>query len=210
MNRLIIILLGISFLMLFTPYCSLYEDPTPNAENIIPLAWNYFEEGNYVYALQKFESAVNADPNNESAYHGRAWCHLLLSNAAESISDFETAIIKGNSSHDPQAGLAAAFLAIEEYASSIIKANYVLDSNPNYYFEHKPLINYQDMHLILAMAYFHESELTKSQVHVTTLYQNHGLDPADSSTWQFNQQSYASYPEALMAIIDYLDVLYGM
>lgn len=209
MNRLPIIF-GISLLMLFAPYCSLYEEPAPSAEDIIPLAWDYFEEGDYEYALQKFESAVNADPNNESAYHGRAWCHLLLSNAAESISDFETAIQKGNESLDPPAGLAAAFLAVEKYTPSISKANHVLANNPNYYFEHKPLINYQDMHLILAMAYFHEGELTKSQEHVTVLYQDHGLNPADSSTWQFNQQSYASYPEALMAVIDYLDVLYGM
>jgi len=60
------------------------------------------------------------------------------------------------------------------------------------------------------MAYFHTGDLTQSYDQIIILEPEISITQNDSSTWKYNDQSYNSYAETLMAIIDYLDVLYGM
>jgi len=206
LDRLLIPML-VSLVML---HCSIFRSEEPEVGPLLTQGWDYFEDGYYFDALDQFEEAISVDKNNQKCYHGRAWCYLLLSEASQAIVDFEKALELGNMTLDPHAGLAAAYLAQENYSSAIEKANYVLAGNSNYYFEHYPLINYQDMHLILAMAYFHEGDLSSAQEHVDFLFPENQLDPDQPSTWTFQQVSYNSYAEALMVVIDYLDGLYGM
>jgi tetratricopeptide (TPR) repeat protein len=203
----LLILLLISLLML---QCSVFKSEEPDVESYLSQGWDYFEDGYYLDALDQFEEAISVDKNKQECYHGRAWCYLMLSEASEAIVDFEKALELGNISLDPHAGLAAAYLAQENYSSAIEKANYVLTGNSNYYFEHNPLIDYHDMHLILAMAYFHEGDLLNAQEHVDFLFPENQLDSNQPSTWTLQQVSYDSYAEALMAVIDYLDDFYGM
>ena len=203
-------LLILSLVSLMILNCSIFKRKEQNADYLISQGWDYFEDGHYLDALDQFEEAISVEKNNQECYHGRAWCYLMLSDVSEAIIDFEKAVQLGKETLDPHAGLAAAYLAQENYSSAIEKANYVLAGNSNYYFEHYPLINYQDMHLILAMAYFHEGDLSSAQEHVDFLFPENQLNPDQPSTWNFQQVSYNSYAEALMAVIDYLDGLYGM
>ena len=190
--------------------CSIYEETVPSAEKITPLAWDSFGDSDYQTAYAKFDEAIDVDSKNADAYHGRAWSSLLMSDARDAISDFNASIYYGHSGFDPVAGLAIAYQADQQYSSAINKAQTVLSSNSNYYFEHKPLINYRDLHLILAMAYFHTGNLNKTYDQILILEPAISIAQNDSSTWKYNEQSYGSYAETLMAVIDYLDVLYGM
>ena len=204
--KTIIILIILAYLI----DCSIYEETIQNAENIVPVAWDLFEDGNYSAAYSKFDEALDIDPNNQEAYHGRAWTALLLSDARDAINDFKAAIYYGNSSLDPLAGLAFAYHADQEYSSAITKAEAVLSSNSNYYFEHKPLINYRDIHLVLAAAYFQTGNLSKTYDHILALGSSVSFSEVADSTYLFNDEYYNSYAELLLAVIDYLDVLYGM
>jgi len=190
--------------------CSFYEETVPSADNILLIAWDMFEDSDYQSAYSKFDEALEADSHNEDAYHGRAWSSLLMSNVQDAISDFNASIYYGNSGLDPIAGLAVAYLADQQYSTAISKARYVISSNSNYYFEHKPLINYRDLHLILAMAYFHTGNLSAACEQIQSLEPEISISQTDSSTWEYNGQSFGSYAETVMAVIDYLDVLYGM
>lgn len=202
--------LVLSLVSLLMLHCSIFKSKEQDVEHLLSQGWDYFEDGYYLDALDQFEEAISVDENNQKCYHGRAWCYLMLSEASNAIVDFEKAVQLGNMTLDPHAGLAAAYLAQETHSSAIEKANYVLAGNSNYYFEHYPLINYQDMHLILAMAYFHEGNLSEAQEHVDFLFPENQLDPDQPTTWTFQQVIYDSYAEVLMAVIDYLDDLYGM
>lgn len=53
--------------------------------------------GNYTLALQKFESAVAADPSNVDAHWGLAWVCAETGRTAQAISAFETVIELGAS-----------------------------------------------------------------------------------------------------------------
>ncbi|MBL7137102.1 MAG: hypothetical protein ISS81_11045 [Candidatus Marinimicrobia bacterium] len=190
--------------------CSIFTESKPTAEDLANSGWTLFQNNNYEAALNKFLDAAYDEPDNEVGYHGCGWCYLLLNESTNAIENFSNAISKGNITNDPIAGLAAAYLAAEEYAQAIYKAKEVLQNNPNYYFEYEPLIDYQDMRLILAMAYYHEGQLGKAQEQVNFLDPSNKLNPDDPDTWVVNDVKQPSYAEALMALIDYLDVLYGM
>ena len=203
-------IIGLSCVLAMTFRCSIYEETVPNAESMIPIAWDFFEDNEYQSAYVKFDAAIDADSRNSDAYHGRAWSALLMSDVSAAIQDFNATIYYGNSGLDPIAGLAIACQADQQYSSAISKAQLVLSSNSNYYFEHMPLINFRDLHLILAMAYFHTGNLAQTCNQIMILEPEISIAQNDSSTWKYNDQPYNSYAETLMAVIDYLDVLYGM
>lgn len=190
--------------------CSFYEETVTSAENLLTIAWDYFEQGNYQAAYNKFDAALDMDPKNISAYHGRAWSALLLSDSQNALSDFNSTIYYGDSGLDPIAGLAFAYHANQNYSAAITKAISVLTANSYYYFEYKPLINYRDLQLILAMSYFHLGNLGSAYNYILLLDPEISIDQNDADTWHFNDCSFRSYAETLLAVIDYLDVLYGM
>jgi len=190
--------------------CSVFSEPPATTADVIQQGWELFEQGKYESALSQFIDAVYMEPNKEGGYHGKAWCYLLLNQPTDAIDNFYLAIGRGNQTLDPLAGLAGAFLANANYADAIVKGEAVLAANVNYYFEHEPLINFQDIRLILAMAYYHEGRLSEAQQQVNFLEPNNRLNATDPSTWVVDQQTYSSYAAALMALIDQLDVLYGM
>ncbi|RKY54749.1 MAG: hypothetical protein DRP89_04640 [Candidatus Neomarinimicrobiota bacterium] len=185
-----------------------YLNPT-SEEGVIEEGWSLFEQDIYTDALEKFNEAIEINPDNPEGYHGKAWCLLLLNKADSSIVHFITAISKGIESLDPHVGLSAAYLANEDFPLAIERGNYVLEIDSTYYFEHKPQIDYRDIHLILSIAYFHEGQLENAQFHLNYLVPCDRIKPDDPSTWVVNGVTYNSYAEALMVLIDYVDEQYG-
>lgn len=210
MKNKIIIYICVLFILFFDTGCSWFSSPTPDSEKALRSAWEYFEMTNYDMAYSKFESVISMDPDNKDAYNGRGWCSLLMNDIESAEADFVTALNKGSTSLDPHAGLAAVYISNDEFLLAISKAQYVITNDPEYSFFHEPEINYLDMHLILAMAYFHTGDFQNTYNHILVLDPDIIIDENNSSTWVLNGNQYASYAELLMAIIDDLDVLYGI
>lgn len=210
MRRNFVIYLSIVYLLIFHTNCTLFNEPTAiDSEETLQNAWEYFKMNNYDMAYTTFESVIAFDADNEEAYNGRAWCSLLLNDVESAIIDFEIAIDKGNTSLDLHAGLAGAYISKDEFELAILKSNYVINTDPAYTFTYEPEINYLDMHLILAMAYFHTGDLQSSYRQILILDPDISIGENNSSTWIYNGQQYDSYAETLMAVIDNLDVLFG-
>lgn len=201
---------GLLLTIILLAGCSFYEDTVTSPENLLPVAWDYFEKGNYQAAYTKFDAALDADPKNMDAYHGRAWSALLLNNPQQAIGDFNSAIYYGESGLDPVAGLAFAYHADQSYSAAISKAQSVLTANSYYYFEYKPVINYRDLQLILAMSHLHIGNLDFAYQYIRLLDPDVSVSPDNPASWCYSDQQYASYAETLVAILDYLDVFYGM
>jgi len=205
-----LILFIVTVLLTIVSGCSFYSAPERTVETLSEDGWSLFQRGKYDAALDKFIDATYKDNTSEMGYHGKAWCYLMLNEVINAVENFNLAILKGNRTLDPKAGLAAAYLAVGSYPEAIQNAQAVLSGNSHWFFEYEPLINFQDMRLISAMAYFHEGQLATALEQVTYLYPGHNLNPEDPSSWRVNSRLYASFAEALMALIDYLDVQFGM
>jgi len=210
MKNKIVIYICVLFLFFFNTGCSWFSSPTPDSEKALQDAWELFGMTNYYMAYTKFESVISMDPDNKEAYIGKGWCSLLMNDLENAEIDLKIALDKGSTSLDPHAGLAAVYISNDEFLQAISKAQYVIANDPEYTFMHEPEINYLDMHLILAMAYFHTGDFQNTYYHILVLDPGIIIDENNSSTWVLNDQQYDSYAEILMAIIDDLDVLYGI
>ncbi len=218
-NKIHLNLLFFTLFFLITD-CSFYSEPKPSIDQVAFRGWEYFLNGDYDEALSKFSDIIYDAPEDELGFHGKGWCKLLLNDPDDSITNFDLAISFGNYTNDPIAGLAIAYHASGDYLGGIVYCKELLQNNPSYYFEHQPLINYQDIRIILAMCYYHEGELTLAQEQADFLAEEQGnlqynpldiaLDVEDETTWIIADTQYNSYAEALMALIDYLDSIYGM
>lgn len=196
-------------LFLGTGCSSLFSDSTPDSEKALQDAWEYFMMTNYDMALTKFESVVSMDPDNAEAYNGLGWCFLLLNNIESAEQNFNFAVEKGAVSMDPHAGLAAVYVSSDAFNQAISEAEYVLSHEPEYVFAYNSEINYLDMHLILAMAYYHTGDFNSTYNHVIVLDPNIVVDENNPATWILNGHQYDSYAEILLAIIDDIDARFG-
>jgi len=210
MKNKIILYICVLFILFFDTGCSWFSSPTPDSDKALRDAWELFEMTNYDMAYSKFESIISMDPNNEEAYNGRGWCYLLLNDLERAALDFNTAIDKGYLDLDPHAGLAAVYISNDEFLLAISKAQYVITNDPEYTFMYLSDINYLDMHLILAMAYFHTGDFGNTYAQILILDPDIIVNENNSATWILYSVQYDSYPEILMAIIDDLDAQYGL
>jgi tetratricopeptide (TPR) repeat protein len=183
--------------------------------------WNFFENASYDSARARFESAIAIDPTYADAHNGLGWSVLYLgfppSNEPidEAITAFLQAITRGLFAADPQVGLAFAYQSEGEYSPAVQYAQSALNMEPTYSFRHRDTINYLDIRLVLAQSYFGQGEdyFPQAQAEVDILDPDNGLDPQDETTWAVDLdrdgeievgETYSSYTEALMELIDLL------
>ncbi len=186
-------------------------NPEKTAEQLTAEAWSLFESADYDGAKAGFEQALGKDANYADAYNGRGWSNGFLDLKDEALADFQSAIAKGLNQPDAHVGLAGLYLGKEEFQNAITQVRAALSANSTYSFSHKPSINYLDLHLILAQAYYGlgGGYLDSAQVEVDYLNPANNLDPADPNTWTVSGQTYATYPEALLKEIQRLEQTIG-
>jgi len=185
--------------------------PEKTAQQLTAEAWTLFESGEYDNAKSGFEQALTKDVNFADAYNGRGWSNGFLDLKDEALSDFQSAIAKGLDKPDAQVGLAGLYLGKEEFQSAINHSSAALSADSDYAFSHKPSINYLDLRLILAQAYYGlgGDYLDSAQVQVDHLNPANHLDPANPNTWTVNGQTYGTYAEALLKEIQRLEQTIG-
>jgi hypothetical protein len=145
MKRIKIVLLG--FLMGSIVSCG-GESTTAD-----PLAegWAFFESHQYSDAHVSFVTAVESGINE--GYVGLGWICIDLDSIPQADRYFGLAA--GDSLIDGYAGWSAVAWARGNYASSILKADFVLRNDPGYLFDHQSNIDHRDMIWYQASAYLH-------------------------------------------------------
>jgi tetratricopeptide (TPR) repeat protein len=185
--------------------------PEKSAQELTADGWSLFESGDLDDAQLKFDEALTKDADYADAYNGKGWCAALLDQETEALSHFLMANDKGLDKPDAHVGLAGIYLGQEEFESAITHAWAALSMDSNYVFSHQTSIDYLDLHLILAQAYYGlgGDYLDSSQVQVDYLNPTNDLDPTNPATWTVNGQIYNSYAEALLKEIQRLEETIG-
>lgn len=181
--------------------------PEKTASEITAEGWNLFESDDFTGAKSKFNEALAKDGDHADAYNGRGWCNAFLDLDGEAVSDFNAANTKGLGKPDAYAGLAGVYVGNQEFASALEKAGIALSMDSTYQFSHQTAIDYFDLHLIKAQAYYGlgGAYLDSAQQEVDYLNPTNGLDPAEPTSWVVNGVTYNSYAEALLKEIQRLE-----
>ena len=186
-------------------------EPEVSAEELAGEGWGLFESDDFSDAKAKFGQAIAKDTAYADAYNGRGWCNAFIDLEDEAISDFDAANIKGLSKPDAYAGLAAIYVGDQEFQSATANAKSALSMDPTYQFSHRTSIDYLDLHLILAQAYYGlgGEYLDSAQQEVDYLNPGNNLNPADPLTWVVGGVTYHTYAEALLKEIQRLEESIG-
>lgn len=178
-----------------------------NAPYLLNRAWYRFEQGQYLEAVSDFKAALNMNSNLNDAYVGLGWSYSFLDSLDEAKKQFDIALSKNSQLLDAYVGRGMIFLSKNKYYLSVLDLNYVLEKNSAYVFTHNTNIDYKDIHIALAEAYFYQGKYSKAQEHVDIIWPGNGLDADESTTWVVDSVTYATYQEALLSAIEKLQTM---
>lgn len=124
-------------------------------EDHIGDAWNLFIDGDYEASRDKFQTLIVSE--GERAYVGLGWSNLRLGNIAAANVNFDSVPNLSGYENSKLANAGWTFVkwGLEEYSSSITKANFVMVEDPAFSFKYDLTVNFSDLILIQAYSYFH-------------------------------------------------------
>ncbi len=134
------------------------------SEIVLQSAWHHFENEDYTLALSEFKLLINRNVYKAEAYMGCGWSLLRTPGASliESLGYFikSTESSGGTSFQDEiLAGSSIISLSIEYYDDAIKLAERV---NSSWTFEHDATLNYKDIVLVRAIAWYALGSFAKS------------------------------------------------
>jgi len=162
--------------------------------------WSAFQKGDFTAAQDFFESALTDDPTDPEAHNGLGWVQLKgLDDLAAAIQSFDSALANGFAEADPNVGKALALRDLEpvDYGAAIACAQTALTKEPNFVFDHHTSLDWHDVRLVLAGAFYATGDYTSAYAEVTAL----GGNTLDTAGPRFIQQ--------LLVEIDRLSRLYA-
>ncbi|MCH7818507.1 MAG: hypothetical protein IIB40_03010 [Candidatus Marinimicrobia bacterium] len=174
------------------------------AEELIIAGWVNFETGEYAIAIEDFNSALSIDASASEAYSGIGWSRIRLEMIDDAQTSFLAALDGNYAGEETFAGLAAISLVKEKYTAAIGYAESILNIDPEWIFEHDNTIDYKDVWLIVATAYFHEGNFTEVEAAILKIDSTYSILENDSATWIVDGKSYLTYREALAAYLQSL------
>ena len=179
-------------------------EPVGSAEELITSGWVKFEAGEYTSAINDFNSAITKDASAFEAYSGIGWSQIRLDRIDEAEINYLTALDGNYAGKEVLAGLAAISLATEEYTTAIGYAESILNIDPDWVFEHDNTVDYKDVWLIVATAYFHEGDFAEVELAIQNIDSAYSISENDSNTWIVDGNSYLTYQEAVAAYLQSL------
>jgi tetratricopeptide (TPR) repeat protein len=174
----------------------------PSSEDLVSDGWQDFESGNYSRAIGAFEEALDADATTAEAYSGLGWCYIRTDDLEQAQTNFMAALEHDYAGKEIFAGLAAVELARQEYEQAIGYAESLLNIDPDWVFSHDDNIDYQDLWLLVAMAYYHEGELPEVASAVEHIDPMFSITESNALSWKVGDTSYSSFQEALAAYME--------
>lgn len=178
-----------------------------NTQFLLDRAWPNFEQKQYLEALIDFKAALSISVNLSEAYLGSGWSYAFLDSLDEAQQQFDGAIFFDKQLLDAYVGRGMVLLSKNKYFLSIADLTYVLEKDSIYVFDRNTNIDYKDIHIALAEAYFYQAKYSKAQEQVDILWPENGLDPQKSSTWNIDSTAYATFQEALLSAIEKLKAI---
>ncbi|HUU44472.1 MAG TPA: hypothetical protein VM118_01960, partial [Acidobacteriota bacterium] len=145
-------------------------------------AWEKFEAGQYDAAIAEFADVVG-DVSDAAhlaeGYCGLGWSYAFDDQLDAAATSFASALNTGAESVDAAAGASAVALARGEHTDATSLAQAALAIDPDWSFNHYPGIDWKDLRLILAQAYFGlgAASYDDAQAEVDILDPDNGLDP---------------------------------
>ena len=179
-------------------------EPELTAGELINSGWINFEIGEYTLAIEDFNSAISKDASASEAYSGIGWSRIRLDMIGAAQTSFLTALDGNYAGKELLAGLAAISLANEEYSTAIGYAESILNIDPDWVFEHDNSIDYKDVWLIVATAYFHEGDFAEVELAIQNIDSAYSISENDSNTWVVGGNLYLTYQEAVAAYLQSL------
>ena len=142
-----------------------------SAESYLQEGWDLFSSGRYEESIIPFNIAVDKEPQEPDAYNGRGWSWAKIGVLDNGRVNFETAIELGLETADPQAGLAVCLRDLEpvDYNAVITHALAALEISPDYELARHTSMDWHDLRLILAQAYFDTGLYEDANAQVVTL-----------------------------------------
>lgn len=128
-----------------------------------------FESGDYAAALEAFEDARDADPDQAGAYSAIGWCNIQLSNITAASNAFSAGADKSNVPADLFAGWAFVLSAGKSYGPSNTEIGVALSMDPNWEFTYGLGLNVSDLRVLKASNHFVLGEFSQSLAEVKIL-----------------------------------------
>lgn len=175
-------------------------------DQMFTLAWTAYQQKNYLQAAAYFSNILKESQNNTVALNGLGWCYMAtpIDSLGKAIHYFDMAIATQAKYEDALAGRGFAHLALKNYSQVIEDLSSLLQQNPAWSFNRDTAVNYQDVQLALAMAWFYKQDYINCQSMVNKLAPGNGLNRDVSATWTVDGTVYTAYREALLAWLEKL------
>ncbi len=169
-------------------------------------AWAGYAQKNYSQAISYFLNILKESQNNTIALCGLGWCYMAtpIDSLSKAITYFDMAIATQANYQDALAGRGFTYLALKKYSQAIDDHSKLLQANPTWYFNRDATVDYKDVQLALAMAWFYKQDYVNCQSMLDKLAPTNGLNPGNSATWTVDGAVYATYREAILAWLEKL------
>jgi tetratricopeptide (TPR) repeat protein len=179
---------------------------TRTLAELVPYAWSLYESGQTSDAIAIFMDITTRQTSAflSDAYNGLGWSYASQDSMQKSLHYFDLAISARASFSEALAGRGLVRLALKEYAGTIDDLTKVLSEQVDFVFSHDSSIDFRDISVALAEAYFFRQNLEQAQTFVNHIAPENGLDVNNSNTWIVDDVQYNDYTTALLMWIEKL------
>jgi tetratricopeptide (TPR) repeat protein len=166
--------LAVAFLLLTLVASGCGDDgqsPGSDAAALVSEGWGLFVAGNYAGAVDKFNQARAIDPDYRDAFDGLGWAYARLGQLENAEASFLFVLERlVNPSRETYAGAAVVALALKEYTSATLNANWAIERfQDTYQFQYDHDVTHITLRLIRATARFHLGEYESAYADVVVL-----------------------------------------
>lgn len=172
-----------------------------SSDSLLFDGWNSYKNGVFEKAEQQFKDAVTLDPNVSEAYNGLAWLNFEKAGQVneeqrpeilnEAKLNFQKATAADPKNVDAWVGLAGLELEKGNWKGVRDAANQALELDPFYFSSHDN-IDFKDVHLLLAQAFFYLGAFVNSEANPdpnNSLYHLEILSPGYKNFYHENKKS---------------------
>ncbi len=184
--------------------CGVVSNDDPAAEGGMAAAWQSFRNGQYAAALDAFRELGLDGSLYPEATQGEAWCYLMSHEADLAVPAFRQALLADPEQTAALAGEAFALrdATLPDYDRLLSKARQSLQRSPDFVFSHRSSINWMDLHVLMAQAFFYQQRFDSTLAHLQAVDPSLALDPADTLSWQQHSSYSAALFEDLIRLTD--------